>query len=390
MLTGKARQGTFRQTSSNSKLQEQFKPGVYPTTLNPQQSAKNRAGTLTLKASPLTSYPMKAMTIEGFGGPEVFRTSSLPKPAAGKGQVLIRVAASTVNPIDYKIRSGLLKAIAPESGVLGFDVAGTIEEAGEGVSGLAPGDEVFGCTGAIRENSGALAEFQVADARLLAKKPSNLSLHDAVALPLVSITAWDALVRGTGITEGEQVLVHGATGGVGHVGIQLAKNAGAKVYATVSSKEKAAIARTLGAQPIDYNEQSVEEYVEEHTAGRGFDVVFDTVGGENLTRSLEAAALEGRVTSVNTRTTADLSLLHQKALSLHVVFMVIPILHNQPEGRARHGDILREITRRVENNEFKPLIHEQRFPFEEVGSAHALLEQGGATGKIVLTGFKSS
>ena len=122
----------------------------------------------------------------------------------------------------------------------------------------------------------------------------------------------------------------------------------------------------------------------------GFDVGFDTVGGENLPRSLEAAALEGRVTSVNTRTTADLSLLHQKALSLHVVFMVIPILHNQPEGRARHGEILREITRRVENNEFKPLIHEQRFPFEEVGSAHALLEQGGATGKIVLTGFKSS
>ncbi len=333
---------------------------------------------------------MKAMTIEGFGGPEVFRASSLPKPVAGKGQVLIRGAASTVNPIDYKIRSGLLKAIAPESGVLGFDVAGTIEETGEGVSGLKPGDEVIGCTGAVLEHSGALAEFQVADASLLAKKPANLSLQEAVALPLVSITAWDALIRGTGIAEGERVLVHGATGGVGHVGIQLAKNAGANVYATVSSKGKATIARTLGAQPINYKEQSVEQYVDEHTAGKGFDVVFDTVGGENLTRSLEAAALEGRVTSVNTRTTADLSLLHQKALSLHVVFMVIPILHNQALGKTRHGEILREITRRVENNEFKPLIHEQRFPFEEVGSAHTLLEQGEAIGKIVLTGFESA
>lgn len=330
------------------------------------------------------------MTIKGFGGPEVFGISSLPVPECGKGQVLIRVAASTVNPIDYKIRSGLLEAIAPESGILGFDVAGTIEETGEGVSDLQPGDEVFGCTGAVLEHSGSLAEFQVADATLLSKKPSNLSLEEAVALPLVSITAWDALIRGAVIREGERVLVHGAAGGVGHVGIQLAKNAGADVYATVSSGEKADIARTLGAQPINYKEQSVEQYVEEHTGGRGFDVVFDTVGGENLTRSLEAAALEGRVTSVNTRTTADLSLLHQKALSLHVVFMVIPILYNQVEGKARHGEILRNITNRVEREEFRPLIHEQRFSFEDVGQAHTLLEQGKATGKIVLTGFKSS
>ena len=333
---------------------------------------------------------MKAMTIKGFGNPEVFEISSLPVPECGKGQVLIRVAASTVNPIDYKIRSGLLEAIAPESGILGFDVAGTVEETGEGVIDLQPGDEVFGCTGAVLEHSGSLAEFQVADATLMSKKPGNLSLEEAVALPLVSITAWDALIRGAVIREGERVLVHGAAGGVGHVGIQLAKNAGADVYATVSSGEKADIARTLGAQPINYKEQSVEQYVEEHTGGRGFDVVFDTVGGENLTRSLEAAALEGRVTSVNTRTTADLSLLHQKALSLHVVFMVIPILYNQVEGKARHGEILRDITSRVEREEFRPLIHEQRFSFEDVGQAHTLLEQGKATGKIVLTGFKSS
>ena len=316
--------------------------------------------------------------------------SELPKPAPGDGQVLIRVAASTVNPIDCKIRSGLLRALAPETGVLGFDVAGIIEEAGKGVSGFDIGDEVFGCTGAVKQHSGALAEFQVADARLLARKPENLSLHEAVALPLVSITAWDALIRGAKIDKGERVLVHGATGGVGHVGIQLAKNAGAKVYATVSSAQKAAIARTLGAEPINYKEQSVEEYVAEYTGGEGFDVVFDTVGGENLTRSLEAAALEGRVSSVNTRTTADLSLLHQKALSLHVVFMVIPILHNQPAGLTRHGEVLREIARRVELEEFRPLIHEQRFAFEDVGNAHTLLEQGGATGKIVLNGFESA
>ena len=330
------------------------------------------------------------MTIGDFGDPGVFRVSELPKPAVKSGQVVIRVAASTVNPIDCKIRSGLLRALAPETGVLGFDVAGTIEETGEGVSDFDTGDEVFGCTGAVKEHSGALAQFQVADARLLARKPENLSLHEAVALPLVSITAWDALIRGAKISKGERVLVHGATGGVGHVGIQLARDAGAKVYATVSSMEKAAIARSLGAEPINYKEQSVEQYVAKFTGGKGFDVVFDTVGGENLIRSLEAAALEGRVTSVNTRTTADLSLLHQKALSLHVVFMIIPILYKQPGGLARHGKSLSEIAGRVELEEFKPLIHEQSFPFEEVGNAHTLLEQGGATGKIVLTGFESS
>jgi len=330
---------------------------------------------------------MKAMTLNGFGGADVFELADLPKPQLRRGHVLVRVAATSLNPIDYKIRSGLLKALAPESGVLGFDLAGTIEELGDGVEGFAVGDEVFGCPGAVTTHSGALAEYQLADARLLAKRPTTLPLADCAALPLVAITAWDALVRGAEVKPGERVLIHAATGGVGHLAIQLARIAGAEVFATVSSDAKAKIARELGATPINYRDHSVEEYVAEHTGGDGFDVVFDTVGGDNLMRSFEAAALEGRVASVNTRTTCDLSILHQKALSLHVVFMVLPILHNQATGRTRHGEIMHSIAAKVDTGQLRPLIDKRRFPFEQVAAAHALLESGDAIGKIVLAGF---
>lgn len=333
---------------------------------------------------------MKAMVIKSFGEAGVFEIAEISKPELKPGHVLIRVRASTVNPIDYKIRSGLLKSLAPETGVLGFDVAGTIEEVGDGVSEFVAGDEVFGCSGAVKEHSGALAEYQLVDANLLAKRPANLSLEECVALPLVSITAWDALIRGANIKEGEYVLVHGGAGGVGHLGIQLAKMKGAEVFSTVSSDEKAEIVKGYGATPINYRNLSVTQYVEEYTNQKGFDVVFDTVGGDNLMRSFEASKLEGRVTSVNTRITCDLSILHQKALSLHVVFMIIPILYNQDKGKAQHGKILNEIVRGVESEDITPLIHKEVFPFEKVSEAHSLLESGKATGKIVLRGFDIS
>ncbi|HIG82977.1 MAG TPA: quinone oxidoreductase [Verrucomicrobia bacterium] len=333
---------------------------------------------------------MKAMVIKSFGKPEVFEIAEIPKPKLQSGHVLIRVKASTVNPIDCKIRSGLLKSLAPETGVLGFDVAGIIEEIGDGVSKFSAGEEVFGCSGAVKEHSGALAEYQLVDANLLAKRPANLSLDECVALPLVSITAWDALIRGANIKEGECILVHGGAGGVGHLGIQLAKMKGAEVFSTVSSDKKAEIVKGYGATPINYHDLSVAQYVDQHTEKNGFDVVFDTVGGDNLMRSLEASKIEGRVTSVNTRTTCDLSILHQKALSLHVVFMIIPILYNQDEGKVRQGEILNEIVRGVELEAITPLINKEIFPFERVAEAHSLLESGKATGKIILKGFDAN
>ncbi|HUG62900.1 MAG TPA: zinc-binding dehydrogenase, partial [Methylomirabilota bacterium] len=182
---------------------------------------------------------------------------------------------------------------------------------------------------------------------------------------------------------GQRVLVHGATGGVGHLGIQLAKAAGARVFATASSPEKLEIAMALGADVgINYREQSVDDYVARHTAGKGFDVVFDTVGGENLPGCFAAAAPNGTVASISTRCTCDLTPLHQKGLSLHVTFMLLPMLTR--EGRARHGEILRDLAVMVDAGKVRPLIHAQRFSFADVGKAHALVREGAAVGKVVL------
>ena len=335
----------------------------------------------------VVSFRMKAMVMTGFGTPEVFELREIPKPQIKPGYVIIRVRASSVNPIDYKIRSGLLKNLSPENGVLGFDVSGTIDEVGDGVSKFKKGDEVFGCSGAITGNPGALAEYQLVDERLLALKPDSLTLEECAALPLVSITAWDALIRGAKINKTDKVLVHGGAGGVGHLGAQLAKAFGADVYSTVSSDTKAEIVRNYGATPINYNSVCITEYVNEHTKGEGFDVSFDTVGGNVLNDSFEASKLEGRITSVNTRIKCDLTILHQKALSLHVVFMIIPILYDQDEGKKRHGEVLKEIAKKVDSGFISPLIHEQIYSFNEISDAHTLLEEGRAIGKVILRGF---
>ena len=310
----------------------------------------------------------------------------MPKPELRDGHLLVRVAASSVNPVDYKVRAGLIPPITPAfPAVLGCDVAGVVEEVGGRVAGFVAGDEVYFCAGSPAGIGGALAEFCLVDAAQVAKKPASLAFDEAAAMPLVMITAWDGLIDRAKVGPGMKVLVHGATGGVGHAGLQLAKHAGAEVFATASSAEKAAIARDLGADVvINYREQSVEDYVAEHTGGAGFDVVFDTVGGDNVLRSISATGLNGQVVCVNTRCEVDLSQLHMRGLSMHVVFMLIPMFYDQPQRKAHHGEILRELARRVDAGEMRPLVHEERFDFSDVGKAHALLESGGAIGKVVL------
>lgn len=327
------------------------------------------------------------MVLNKFGDVDGFVEQEIPLPDARPGHVVVRVLASSVNPVDYKIRSGALEVIAPEAPtVLGCDFAGEIEEVGEGVVDFQVGDQVFGCAGGVKGCPGALCESMEVDAALIAPKPEKLTMEESAALPLVTITAWDGLIDRANVRKGQRVLVHGGTGGVGHVGIQLAKLAGAEVYVTASSDEKLAAAKDLGADVgIDYTKQEVAEYVAEHTGGDGFDVVFDTVGGDNVLRSFEAAALNGTVVSVNTRVSCDLSLLHQKSLSLHVVFMLIPMLHSR--GRAHHGEILRSVAQHADAGRIRPLVHPEKFRFSEVGEAHALLESGKAVGKVVLLGF---
>lgn len=328
---------------------------------------------------------MKAQVIQTFGNPSVFQIQDLPTPEVIPGHVLIQVKATSVNPIDTKVRSGFVPAVAPEfPAVLHGDVAGVVCAVGEGVSKFQVGDEVYGCAGGFKGTTGgALAEYMMADADLLAHKPKNLSMEEAAAIPLVAITAWEALFNRGKLAPGQNILIHAATGGVGHVAIQLAKWAGAKVYSTASSKEKLEIGARLGADvTINYLEESVQDYVQKYTNGKGFDIVFDTVGGENLDRSFEAAALHGTVLAIAARSTHDLSPLHSKGLSLHVTFMLLKILNK--ESRKEYGEILEKITNIIEDGKLRPLLDPNIFTFDEVSKAHEHLESGKAIGKIVL------
>ncbi|MGC4251966.1 MAG: zinc-dependent alcohol dehydrogenase family protein [Sphingobium sp.] len=324
---------------------------------------------------------MRAQLIFEHGGPEQLELRDFPKPSAVPGQLLIRIHASSVNPIDIKIREGL--SVGPElPAVLGADLAGVVEAVGEGVEEFRAGDEVYGCAGGVKGLGGTLAEYIAADARLIARKPECLSFREAAALPLVSITAWQAIERLV-VRPGERILVHGGTGGVGHIGVQLARNAGAHVVATVGSEEAPVVVRKLGAADVvDYRQEDVASYVERLTGGEGFSAIFDTVGGANLVRSFEAAAIGGRIATTNARTVANLETMHGKALSLHVVFMLLPLLRGA--GREGHGAILRRVAQAVDAGKLRPLLDPVPFKLESAGAAQAHLASGAACGKVVV------
>lgn len=328
---------------------------------------------------------MKAQIIQSHGTPDVFKTENL--PISGKipaNHVLIKSLATSVNPVDTKIRSGIAQGIAPSfPAVLHGDVAGIVEAIGEGVTKFKVGDEIYGCAGGVKGNQGALAEYMLADADLLAPKPESLTMTEAAALPLVGITAYEGLMQRTQISPEHKVLIHGGTGGVGHMAIQTAKIRGCKVYTTVSTSEKMEIVKKLGADvAINYRQTTVEEYVNTYTDGKGFDLVFDTVGGDNLDKSFQATALNGTVVSISTRSNHDLTLLHSKGLTLHVVFMLIPLLYGI--NRKNHGEILAKLAQFVDEGKIRPLIDSQSFTFSEVAQAHRYLESGKAIGKVVL------
>jgi NADPH2:quinone reductase len=326
---------------------------------------------------------MKAMIIKEFGGPEVFEIADIPKPEVKAGHVLVKIAASSVNNADVMIRQlGADMPLSPAlPGVLGMDFAGIIEAVGEGVTQHKVGDEVYGCAGGLVDLQGSLAQYMVADANLVSLKPKNLSMREAAALPLVAITAYEGLMR-AGISKGKTVLVHGGSGGVGHVAIQIAKHLGADVYSTGGGDKQLALIEKLGAKAINYKTESVADYVEKHTGGEGFDIVFDSVGGANMTNSFEAAALNGQIASTVSMVELDLSVAHYKGLSLHVVFMLIPMIHKVKQEE--HAHILKQLTAISEAGDLTPVLDELTFSLEEVGKAHARLSSGQGMGKVVV------
>lgn len=327
---------------------------------------------------------MKAMVIKSYGEAAVFESAEVETPAVKAGSVLVKIAASSVNTVDTMIRRmGRELPLSPETpAILGMDFAGTVEAVGDGVQDYAVGDEVYGCAGGLADLPGTLAEYIVADSNLIAHKPGNLSMQEAAALPLVAITAYEGLTR-AGIRKGQKVLVHGGSGGVGHVALQMARHFEAQVYSTGGGEKQLALIERLGAQGINYKTEAVEEYVARHTGGAGFDLVFDSVGGANLANSFEAAALNGQIATTVSLCTLDLSVAHFKGLSLHVVFMLIPMLHNLK--REQHAEILRNVTRMVEAGQLKPILDASQFSLEQAGQAHARLESGQAMGKVVVT-----
>lgn len=327
---------------------------------------------------------MKAMIVNTFGDANVFEESEISKPEAMPGQVLVKIKASSVNTVDTMIRQmGPELPLSPAApALLGMDFAGIVEAVGEGVADFQVGDEVYGCAGGLADLPGTLAEYIAADARLVAKKPSSLTMQEAAAIPLVGITAYEGLKR-AGTSKNQRVLVHGGSGGVGHIALQLAKHFGAEVFATGGGDKQLALIKELGATGVNYKTETVSDYTAKHTQAKGFDIVFDSVGGQNMLNSFEAAALNGHVASTVSLVNIDLSLAHFKGLSLHVVFMLIPMLHDF--NRAEHGKILAELAEIVDAGALRPVLDESSFSLQEIGKAHARLSSGQAMGKIVVT-----
>jgi NADPH:quinone reductase len=323
---------------------------------------------------------MQAFVVEEAGGD--FRRMELPRPVFTRNHVLVRIQASGVNPLDTKIRAGkAAHAKQPLPAVLGLDMAGTVEEVGLGVTAFKPGDEVYGMVGGVGGLQGTLAEFIAVDADLLAHKPSNLSMREAAALPLITITAWEGLVDRAKVHAGQRVLIHAGAGGVGHIAIQIARAYGAEVFATVSL-EKKKIVEEFGATPIDYRSSSVEEYVAAKTDGKGFDIVYDTVGGATLDASFVAVKhYTGHVVSCLGWGLHSLAPLSFRGASYSGVFTLLPLITGG--SRTHHGKILAQATASAEAEKLKPLLNEQRFSIQDIGAAHALVESG-ALGKVVV------
>jgi NADPH2:quinone reductase len=309
--------------------------------------------------------------------------TSISRPVAGPGQVLVRIKASGVNPLDTKIAAGKADhAKMPLNSVLGIDMAGVVEAVGAGVSGFKQGDEVFGMTGGAGGVQGSLAEFAAVDADLLALKPRNMSMREAAALPLIFITAWEGLVDRADVGDGIKVLVHGGAGGVGHMAVQIARAFGAEVFATGSAEQKEII-ESYGATAIDYRATSVEEYVQQYTGGEGFDIVYDTVGGATLDASFRAARLYGgHVVSCLGWGTHALAPLSFRAATYSGVFTLLPLIGGK--GRAHHGAIMREATRLAEEGKIRVAMDPRSFNFDTVAEAYQAIVDGTVQGKLVV------
>jgi NADPH2:quinone reductase len=324
---------------------------------------------------------MKALVLNSYSEP--LQLETVPNPVTGPGEVLVKVKSSGLNPLDLKIMVGqAAHAQTRLPAIIGIDVSGVVESVGEGVTNFKKGDEVYGMIGGVGNNPGSLAEYVAVDAELIALKPKNLSFHDSAALPLVFITAWEGIVDRANVHSGQKVLIHGGSGGVGHLAVQIAKARGAEVYATVS-EDKFDLISGYGATPINYQTATLEEYVAKYTGGEGFDIVMDNVGGAVLDSSFKAAKrYTGHVISILGWGNHSLAPLSFRGATYSGVFTLHPLLSKS--DRAHHGEILRFATEMVERGQVIPLVSPQVYHLEETVKAYGDLASGARDGKIVV------
>ncbi len=309
---------------------------------------------------------MKAICIHRFGGSDVLCYQDLPRPVPTADEVLIRVHAAGVNPVDWKTRSGSVPwkdPLDPFPLIMGWDVSGIVEAVGRDVTGLVAGDAVYGMI-RFPEPAGTYAEYATAPAQHLLLKPGTLDLLEAAALPLVSLTAWQALFEAGELEADQTVLIHGAAGGVGHVAVQLAKSHGARIIGTARGRDSDYLRRLGVDTHVDFETTRFEDVV------RDVDLVLDTLGSEVQRRSWGVIREGGILVSL--RTTSDLEE-NARAYGVRAKHILV-----RPD--AAHFARINEL---VESGQLRPTIAAV-YPLQEASLAQEQLERGPTRGKVVL------
>ncbi|MBE9168699.1 zinc-dependent alcohol dehydrogenase family protein [Pleurocapsales cyanobacterium LEGE 06147] len=331
---------------------------------------------------------MKAILMTAAGDPDVLQLQDIPEPTIEKPeQILVRLKAAGINPIDTKLRRRGTFFPDEMPAILGCDGAGIVQAVGAGVKQFKPGDEVYFCWGGLgKKGTGNYAELAVVDEYVVAPKPKSLSFAEAAAAPLVLITAWEALYDRGRLEEGQNVLIHAGTGGVGHVAIQLAKIKGARVSTTVSSPDKERLARQFGAdQPILYQQTNFVEAVLKWTDEEGVDLAFDTVGGQTFFDTCHAIKVYGDLVTLlePDYSIGNLKVARNRNLRIGLELMLTPMLRGLVAAQKHQGEILKQCAAWIDEGKLK--IHlNQTFPLAEAAAAHKLLETGSMMGKIAL------
>ncbi|TAM48187.1 MAG: alcohol dehydrogenase [Gammaproteobacteria bacterium] len=330
---------------------------------------------------------MLAILMTRPGDPEILEARDVPLPELpSPNHVRVHLHAAGVNPVDTKLRKAGTYYPDHLPTILGCDGAGVVEAAGSAVTRFRVDDEVYFFHGGIGGEPGNYAQYNVVHEDHLARMPENLSFTEAAAVPLVLLTAWEALYDRARLQSGERVLIHAAAGGVGHVAVQLAKLKGARVAATVSGGDKSAFVKALGAdRVIDYKSEDFVQAALDWTGGAGVDTTFDTVGGETFCRSFAATKVYGNVVTLLQTACDDktIKLARLRNQAIHYELMLTPMHLGLADARRAQTRILEEGARLIEQGKLQVRVS-QEFPLAQAAEAHRLIEAGHSTGKIVL------